>query len=126
MAESAAQAEIRLLRERLAQAEAVLAEQNDLVDPDQADLARQHEIELRQQEQQENERARQHEIQMAQLQLQIAQANAGNAMPAAMSITQREDKVGSFKKEVAANALKTSFKLEGSSNYESWRDEALT
>jgi hypothetical protein len=63
---------------------------------------------------------------MAKLQLQIEQAKAANTTPAAIQITQCEDKVASFKKEVASKNLKTSFKLEGSSNYESWRDEALT
>ena len=46
--------------------------------------------------------------------------------PAAIQITQRENKVADFKKEVVAKNLKTSFKLEGSNNYEAWRDEALT
>ena len=63
---------------------------------------------------------------MTKLQLQIEQAKAGNTTPAAIKITQHEDKVASFKKEVAAKSLKMSFKLEGSTNYESWRDEALT
>jgi hypothetical protein len=40
-------------------------------------------------------------------------------MPAAINIIQREDKVTSFRKEVAAKSLKTSFKLEGLTNYES-------
>jgi hypothetical protein len=40
-------------------------------------------------------------------------------MPAAIHIIQREDKVISFKKEVATKNLKISFKLEGSTNYES-------
>jgi hypothetical protein len=139
MAESAAQAEIRRLQQQLAQAEAALAEQSDSVDPEEADRMRQHsvdpeeaermrqhEIRLRRQEEEENNRARHHELEMARLQLQIEQAKAANSMPAAINITQREDKVASFKKEVAAKSLKTSFKLEGSTNYESWRDEALT
>jgi hypothetical protein len=139
MAESAAQAEIRRLQQQLAQAEAALTEQSDSVDPEEADRMRQHsvdpeeaermrqhEIQLRRQEEEENNRARHHELEMARLQLQIEQAKAANSTPAAINITQREDKVASFKKEVAAKSLKTSFKLEGSTNYESWRDEALT
>ena len=65
---------------------------------------------------------------MARLQLQIAQAKAANPSPnpASIQITQREDKVADFKKEVASKNLKLAFKLEGSSNYDAWRDEALT
>src|SRR5579859_3097982 len=74
----------------------------------------------------QQERARQHELKMAELQLKIAQANAGNTPTAPFQMIQREDKVASFKKEVAAKNLRTSFKLEGLTNYESWRDEALT
>jgi len=61
----------------------------------------------------------QHELEMAKLQLQIEQAKAANTTPAAFNITQREDKVVSFKKEVAAKSLKMSFKLEESINYKS-------
>jgi hypothetical protein len=89
--------------------------------PDELDRQRQHEIQLRQLEMQ-------HELEMAKLQLQMAQANAANSNlnPAAIQITQRENKVADFKKEVVSKNLKTSFKLEGSNNYEAWRDEALT
>jgi hypothetical protein len=61
----------------------------------------------------------QHELEMAKLQLQIAQANAvnSNLNPAAIQITQRENKVADFKKKVVSKNLKTSFKLEGSNNY---------
>jgi hypothetical protein len=100
-------------------------QREDSVDPEQ-ERVRQHEIQLKQLEQEAKIRAMQHELEMAKLQLQIEQAKAGNTTPAAINITQREDKVASFKKEVVAKSLKTSFKLEGSTNYESWRDEALT
>jgi gag-polypeptide of LTR copia-type len=122
MAEETAQAEIRRLRAQLAQAETTILDLSQSANPDE-DRDRPSEIEL---QQQENREARQHELEMAKLQLQIEQAKAANTTPAAINITQREDKVTSFKKEVAAKSLKTSFKLEGSTNYESWRDEALT
>jgi hypothetical protein len=121
MAEEAAQEEIRRLREQLAQANAIIADRDEPVDPDEEDRAREHEIQIRQLEMQ-------HELEIAKLQLQIeqAKANAGNTTPAAIQITQKEDKVAAFKKEVASKNLRTSFKLEGPSNYEPWRDEALT
>jgi hypothetical protein len=122
MAEDTAQAEIRRLRAQLTQAETTILDLSQSANPDE-DRDRLSEIEL---QQQENREARQHELEMAKLQLQIEQAKAANSTPAAIQITQREDKVASFKKEVAAKSLKTSFKLEGSTNYESWRDEALT
>ena len=125
MAETAAQDEIRRLQEQLAQAEAAFAEREDSVDTEE-ERVRQHEIQLKRLEQEANERAMQHELEMAKLQLQIEQAKAGHTTPAPIQIAQREDKVASFKKEVVAKSLKTSFKLEGSTNYESWRDEALT
>ena len=49
-------------------------------------------------------------------------ANSGSN-PASIQITQREDNVADFKKEVASKNLKLAFKLEGSSNYDAWRDE---
>ncbi len=119
MADQALQDEIRHLREQLAQAEALIPDQNEPVDPEDEDRTLQNQIQHRQREMQ-------HELEMAKLQLQIEQAKAANTTPAAFNITQREDKVVSFKKEVAAKSLKMSFKLEGSTNYESWRDEALT
>jgi hypothetical protein len=102
MAKSAAQDEIKCLREQLAQAKATIINLNQL---------KANKIKL---QQQENKRARQHELEIARMQLQIEQAKAANTMPAAINITQHEDKVASFKKEVAAKSLKTSFKLEGS------------
>lgn len=127
MAESNVTAdEIRHLREQLAQAEATILNLSESVDPEEADRNRQHEIQLKQQENEAEERVRQHELEIAKLQLQIAQANAAKINPAAIQITQREDKVASFKKEVASKNLRMSFKLEGSNNYEAWRDEALT
>jgi hypothetical protein len=120
MAEEATiQEENRRLRERLAQAKALIAER-------EANRTRQHEIKLRQLKQEEIERARQHELEMARLQLQIEQAKAANTMPAAINITLHEDEIAIFKKEVAAKGLKAFFKLEGSTNYESWRDKAFT
>lgn len=47
-------------------------------------------------------------------------------MPAIINIIQREDKVTSFRKKVAAKSLKISFKLEGLINYKFWRNKALT
>jgi hypothetical protein len=101
-----------LQQQQLAQAEAALVERGDSVDPEEADRMRQHEILLRQQEYEENERKRQHELEMAKLQLQIeqAKAKAANTTPAAINIIQQED---------------GSFKLEGSTNHESWYDEAF-
>jgi hypothetical protein len=122
MAEETAQAEIRRLRAQLTQAETTILDLSQSANPDE-NQDRLSEIEL---QQQENREARQHELEMAKLQLQIEQAKAGNTTPAAIQITQREDKVAAFKKEVASKNLRTSFKLEGSTNYESWRDEALT
>jgi small-conductance mechanosensitive channel len=120
--------EIRNLRDQLAQAEATIVNMSRPVDPEAQDEARRLEVELRRQQNEENERARQHELEMARLQLQIAQVNAAipGPNPAAIQITTREDKVADFKKEVASKNLKLAFKLDGSSNYDAWRDEALT
>jgi Reverse transcriptase (RNA-dependent DNA polymerase) len=123
MARSIADEEIGRLQEQLAQAEATILDLSQSANPDEEDRDRLSEIEL---QQQENERARQHELEMAKLQLQIEQAKAANSTPAAIQITQRENRVAGFKKEVTSKNLKMSFKLEGSNNYESWRDEALT
>jgi hypothetical protein len=128
-AQTALQEENKRLQEQLAQTAATFARRSESVDPEE-ERARQHEIQLKRLENEANERAMQHELEMARLQLQIeqtkAKAGTGIMTPAAFNITQKEDKVASFKKEVVAKGLRTSFRLEGSSNYESWRDEALT
>ena len=110
MAKSAAQDEIRRLREQMAQAKAISISLNQLINSDKEDQNEPSKIEL----QQEIEQAKQHILEIARLQLQIKQAKAANTTPAAIKITQRKDKVISFKKEVATKSLKISFKLEGS------------
>jgi len=114
MAEEVAHKENRRLREQLAQANAIIADQDEPVDPDEEDQAREYKIQIRQLEMQ-------HKLEIAKLQLQIkqAKANANNTMPATIQITQKEDKVIAFKKEVASKNLRMSFKLKGLSNYES-------
>ena len=106
----AAQDEIRRLREQMAQAKAISISLNQLINSDKEDQNEPSKIEL----QQEIEQAKQHILEIARLQLQIKQAKAANTTPAAIKITQRKDKVISFKKEVATKSLKISFKLEGS------------
>jgi hypothetical protein len=99
--------------------------------------AEQEERLLREQaEREECAEKRKYDLEIAKLQLQIAEANARAAAaqasnpipqaPAYIQITQREDKVADFKKEAVAKKLKIAFNLEGSSNYDLWRDEALT
>src|SRR5205814_3337046 len=52
MAEEAAQEEIRRLREQLTQANAIIADQGEPIDPDEDERAREHEIQLKQLEMQ--------------------------------------------------------------------------
>src|SRR5215471_3446979 len=66
------------------------------------------------------------------MQLRLAELNQANPNsnttpnPSQTSIQIVHDKVADFRKEVTAKNLKMTFKLEGSSNYDNWRDEALT
>src|SRR2546421_4983477 len=94
MADQALQEENRRLRAQLTQAETTILDLSQSANPDDENRDRRSAIELRQQE---NREARQHELEMAKLQLQIEQATAANSTPAAIQITQHDDKVASFK-----------------------------
>src|SRR5205809_2424301 len=60
------------------------------------------------------------------MQLELLQLNRDSPAPIQNPIQLVHDKVADFKKEVTTKNLKLAFKLDGSSNYDSWRDEALT
>src|SRR5438046_2801822 len=65
---------------------------------------------------------------MAQMQLQIEEAKAKGPAPADLSsiqIIHKENKIANFQKEISNRNSKLTFKLEGSNNYELWRDEVL-
>ena len=74
------------------------------------------------------EQQRELERKMAEIQLQIAEARARvpSADLSSIQVVQKENKVADFRKGIATRNPKLTFKLEGSNNYELWRDEALT
>ena len=68
------------------------------------------------------------EQELLRMKLCLAEINQGNmnSNPVQGSIQIAYDKVADFRNEIMAKNIKTTFKLDGSSNYDSWRDEALT
>ena len=63
-------------------------------------------------------------IRELELQLQIAQLNASNNQQTGIRLI--HDKMARFEREVVSKSLTITFKLEGSTNYNAWRDKALT
>ena len=60
------------------------------------------------------------------MQLGLLQLNRDSLASIQNPIQLIHDKIADFKKEVTTKNLKLAFKLDESSNYDSWRDEALT